>query len=56
LIARGQIRLKPTTTSDLDRLPCCDVAAGVSPLELLLAARADDVDREASLMFGQTGV
>ena len=39
LVARGVIRLKTTTTNDLDRLPRYDVPAGVSPLDLLLADR-----------------
>jgi antitoxin (DNA-binding transcriptional repressor) of toxin-antitoxin stability system len=43
LIARGIIRMKPTTTKDLDQLPSFDVPEDVSPLELLLAEReADD--------------
>ncbi|WP_328341143.1 hypothetical protein [Micromonospora sp. NBC_00421] len=39
LVAGGSIRLKATTTNDLDQLPCYDVPAGVSPLDLLLADR-----------------
>ncbi|MEV6797018.1 hypothetical protein AB0M91_01570 [Micromonospora rifamycinica] len=39
LLTRGVIRLKATTTSDLDRLPRYDVPVGVSPLDLLLADR-----------------
>jgi antitoxin (DNA-binding transcriptional repressor) of toxin-antitoxin stability system len=42
LVAKGLIRLKATTTSDLDRFPRYDVPEGVSPLDLLLAARAED--------------
>ncbi|MFY1658214.1 type II toxin-antitoxin system Phd/YefM family antitoxin [Micromonospora sp. WMMD1274] len=42
LVARGVIRLKATTTSDIDRLPRYDVPPDVSPLELLLADREDD--------------
>ncbi|MEV4767867.1 hypothetical protein [Micromonospora humida] len=41
-MASGVIRLKATTTSDLDRLPHYDVPPQVSPLDLLLAAREDD--------------
>jgi antitoxin (DNA-binding transcriptional repressor) of toxin-antitoxin stability system len=42
LVAKGIIRLKATTTSDLDRLPQYTVPAEVSPLEVLLAERAED--------------
>jgi hypothetical protein len=43
LVARGVIRMKPTTTSDLDQLPSFAVPEGASPLEILLAEReADD--------------
>lgn len=42
LVARGIIKLKATTTSDLDRIPRYDVPAGVSPLDLLLADRDED--------------
>jgi antitoxin (DNA-binding transcriptional repressor) of toxin-antitoxin stability system len=42
LVAKGLIRLKATTTSDLDRLPRYDVPADVSPLDVLLAARDED--------------
>jgi antitoxin (DNA-binding transcriptional repressor) of toxin-antitoxin stability system len=42
LVARGLIRLKATTTGDLDRMPTYDVPAEASPLDLLLAARAED--------------
>jgi antitoxin (DNA-binding transcriptional repressor) of toxin-antitoxin stability system len=42
LVAKGLIRLKSTTTSDLDRLPRYDVPADISPLDLLLASRAED--------------
>jgi antitoxin (DNA-binding transcriptional repressor) of toxin-antitoxin stability system len=42
LVTKGLIRLKATTTADLDRIPRYDVPAHVSPLELLLAARAED--------------
>ncbi|WP_026268372.1 type II toxin-antitoxin system Phd/YefM family antitoxin [Micromonospora sp. CNB394] len=42
LVAKGVIRLKATTTSDLDRLPRYDVPPDASPLELLLADREDD--------------
>jgi prevent-host-death family protein len=43
LIARGIIRIKPTTTRDLDQLPRFAVPEGTSPLDILLAEReADD--------------
>jgi prevent-host-death family protein len=43
LIARGVIRIKPTTTRDLGRLPSYAVPDDVSPLDVLLAEReADD--------------
>ena len=43
LIARGVIRIKPTTTRDLHRLPSYAVPDDVSPLDVLLAEReADD--------------
>jgi antitoxin (DNA-binding transcriptional repressor) of toxin-antitoxin stability system len=42
LIAKGLIRLKATTTADLDRLPRYDVPGDVSPLDLLLDERAED--------------
>lgn len=42
LIAKGLLRLKATTTDDLDRLPRYAVPAGSDPLEALLAARAED--------------
>lgn len=42
LVTKGLLKLKATTTSDLDRLRAVDVPSGVSPLDLLLAERADD--------------
>lgn len=42
LVAKGLIRLKATTTADLDRMPSYDIPADVSPLDLLLEARAED--------------
>ncbi len=42
LVAKGVIRLKATTTSDIDRLARYDVPPDVSPLEVLLADREDD--------------
>lgn len=39
LIARGIIRIKPTTTRDLDQLPSYAVPDGASPLDVLLAER-----------------
>jgi hypothetical protein len=41
-VARGLIRLKATTTSDLDSIPQYAVPTDVSPLEILLAERAED--------------
>jgi antitoxin (DNA-binding transcriptional repressor) of toxin-antitoxin stability system len=42
LVARGLIRLKATTTSDLDRIPRYVVPSDASPLDLLLTERAED--------------
>jgi antitoxin (DNA-binding transcriptional repressor) of toxin-antitoxin stability system len=42
LVAKGLIRLKATTTSDLRQIPQYAVPAGSSPLDLLLAERAED--------------
>jgi antitoxin (DNA-binding transcriptional repressor) of toxin-antitoxin stability system len=42
LVAKGTIRLKATTTSDLDRLPRYTTPTGVSALDVLLAQRAED--------------
>ena len=42
LIARGVIRIKPTTTRDLDQLPSYAVPNDVSPLDVLLAERETD--------------
>ncbi len=43
LIAKGVIRVKPTTTRDLDQIPGYAVPEDVSPLDILLAEReADD--------------
>lgn len=42
LVARGLVKLKATTTSDLDRIREVAVTSEVSPLDLLLAERADD--------------
>lgn len=42
LVAKGQIRLKATTTDDLDSLPEYEMPADVDPLDTLLAARAED--------------
>jgi antitoxin (DNA-binding transcriptional repressor) of toxin-antitoxin stability system len=42
LVARGSIRLKATTTSDLERLQRYAAPAGVDPLDILLAERAED--------------
>ena len=43
LIARGIMRIKPTTTRNLDELPSSAVPRSASPLDILLAEReADD--------------
>ncbi|GAA4606712.1 hypothetical protein GCM10023195_24590 [Actinoallomurus liliacearum] len=42
LMACGRLRLKPTTTRDLDRLPRYVVPDDVSPVDLLLAERDDE--------------
>ena len=42
LVAKGLIKLKATTTSDLDQLPRYDVPDDVSPLDILLTERAED--------------
>lgn len=42
LVAKGLIRLKATTTADLDRMPSYDVSADASLLDLLLETRAED--------------
>jgi prevent-host-death family protein len=42
LVAKGLIRLRATTTTDVDQLPHYDVPADASPLDLLLDARAAD--------------
>jgi prevent-host-death family protein len=41
LVAKGVIRLKATTTSDLGRLPQYTTPADVSALDVLLADRAE---------------
>ncbi len=42
LVSKGIIRLKATTTSDMDRIPQYDMSPDASPLDLLLAERAED--------------
>ena len=42
LVAKGLIRLKATTTADLEQLPSYEIPAGVSPLDILLDERAED--------------
>ncbi|HUK67396.1 MAG TPA: type II toxin-antitoxin system prevent-host-death family antitoxin [Streptosporangiaceae bacterium] len=42
LIAKGIIRIKPTTTGDLDQLPSYAVPDDELPLGVLLAERAAD--------------
>jgi prevent-host-death family protein len=42
LVSRGIIKLKATTTSELDHLPRYAVPADVSPLDILLEGRAED--------------
>jgi hypothetical protein len=42
LVTKGLLKLKATTTSDLDRLPQLGLPPEVSPLDLLLRERMDD--------------
>ena len=42
LIARGIIRIKPTTTKDLDQIATYTVPEDTSPLDILLAEREPD--------------
>jgi antitoxin (DNA-binding transcriptional repressor) of toxin-antitoxin stability system len=42
LVAKGIIKLKATTTSDLDRLPRYTTPVDVSALDVLLAEREED--------------
>lgn len=42
LVAKGLIRLKASTTDDLDSLPEYELPADADPLETLLAARAEE--------------
>jgi prevent-host-death family protein len=42
LVTKGAIKLKATTTSDLDRVPQYAMPADASPLDDLLAERAED--------------
>ena len=42
LVTKGLVKLKATTTSDLDRVREIAVPSDVSPLDLLLAERAAD--------------
>lgn len=42
LAAKGLIRLKSTTTADLDQLRRYDIPEDASPLDLLLAEREAD--------------
>lgn len=42
LIASGLIRMRPTTTRDLGRLPDYPVPEGASPLDILLEEREAD--------------
>jgi antitoxin (DNA-binding transcriptional repressor) of toxin-antitoxin stability system len=42
LVAKGVVRLKATTTSDLDQISRYDVPSDSLPLDILLAERADD--------------
>jgi hypothetical protein len=46
LVAKGLIKLKATTTSDLDRIPQYTMPVDASALDLLLTERAED-DRGA---------
>ena len=42
LVTKGLVKLKATTTSDVDRIKTVPVPDDVSPLDLLLAERAED--------------
>lgn len=42
LVAKGQVRLKATTTADLEQVTRYEMPADASPLDVLLAARAED--------------
>ncbi len=42
LVASGLLRLKATSASNLDRVPHYDVPTDREPLDILLAARAED--------------
>ena len=42
LVTKGLVELKGTTTSDLDRIVELLIPDGASPLDLLLAERAED--------------
>lgn len=42
LVAKGLVRLKATTTSDLDSFPRYEIPPDVSPLDTLLDERAQD--------------
>ena len=42
LVASGLLRLKTTSTSNLDRVPHYDVPTDREPLDILLDARAED--------------
>jgi hypothetical protein len=42
LVARGLIRLKAVTTSDLDSVPQYRMPGEIDPLDALLAERAED--------------
>jgi prevent-host-death family protein len=42
LVTKGLVKLKGTTTSDLDRIDEISLSDDVSPLDLLLAERAED--------------
>ncbi|MET8091204.1 type II toxin-antitoxin system prevent-host-death family antitoxin [Micromonospora sp. NPDC005220] len=42
LVAKGVIKLKATTTSDLDQVPRFALPDGADPLDVLLAERAED--------------
>lgn len=42
LVAKGLLRLKATTTDDLDSLPRYELPPEADPLETLLASRAED--------------
>jgi len=42
LVTKGLIKLRSSTTDDLDAVPTFDVGSGPAPLDILLAERDED--------------